>query len=74
MIKLSKKELSLIAVARILRKAGAERVSDGAARELRTALEDIGLKISLEALDYMRHAGRKTVKAVDIKIARRKIN
>ncbi len=58
---------------RICKKAGAERVSESAAAELAKVLEDIGLKIASEAIDYAMHAGRKTVKARDIEIAARKI-
>ena len=37
------------------------------------ALEDIGVKIAKEALDYATYAGRKTIKAEDIEIATRKV-
>jgi len=66
-------ELQLAPMHRIIRKAGAERVSEGAADELRKALEDIGVKIAREALDFATHAGRKTVKSEDIRIALKKI-
>jgi histone H3/H4 len=66
-------ELQLAPMHRIIRKAGAERVSEGAADELRKALEDIGVKIAREALDFAIHAGRKTVKSEDIEIAARKL-
>jgi len=66
-------ELQLAPMHRIIRKAGAERVSEGAADELRKALEDIGVKIAREALDFATHAGRKTVKSEDIRIAVKKI-
>lgn len=68
-----KNDLRLAPMHRIIKNAGAERVSDGAAKELRSALEDIGLKISKEALDFTKHAHRKTVKDVDIQIAVRKV-
>lgn len=41
--------------------------------ELAKILEEIGLKIASEAIDYAMHAGRKTVKARDIEMAARKI-
>lgn len=66
-------ELSVAPMHRICKKAGAERVSESAAKELAKALEDIGIKIAVEAKDYAKHARRKTVKAEDIEIAVRKI-
>ena len=61
-------DLRLAPMHRILKKAGAERVSEEAAKELKKALESIGFKIANDALDFTKHAGRKTVKAEDIKI------
>ena len=69
---MAKRDLQLAPMHRIIKNAGADRVSDEAARELRIVLEDVGLKISKDALDFTKHAGRKTVKADDIQIAARK--
>jgi len=66
-------ELSIAPMHRICKKAGAERVSESAAKELAETLENVGMKISKEAIDYAMHAGRKTVKAEDIEIAARKL-
>ncbi|MCD6240224.1 NFYB/HAP3 family transcription factor subunit [Candidatus Bathyarchaeota archaeon] len=66
-------ELAIAPMHRICKKAGAQRVSEAAAKELAKALEEIGIKIAKEALDYAMHAGRKTVKAEDIEIAAKKV-
>ena len=66
-------ELAVAPMHRICKKAGADRVSEAAARELAKVLDDVGVKIAKEAIDYALHAGRKTVKAKDIEIAATKI-
>ena len=62
-------ELGLSAMYRILKKAGANRVSDESADELRRVIEDVASNIAKNAVDMSTHAGRKTVKAEDIKLA-----
>jgi len=66
-------ELAVAPMHRICKKAGADRVSEAAAEELAKVLDDIGVRIAKEAIDYAMHAGRKTVKAEDIEIAARKV-
>ena len=58
---------------KLIKRAGAERVSNEAAISLGKALDKIGVKIAKEAIDYAHHARRKTVKAKDIEIAVEKI-
>jgi len=70
---LAKKDLQLAPMHRMIKKGGADRVSDEAAKELRKVLEEVGVRISREALDFTKHAHRKTVKAEDIQIAVRKL-
>lgn len=62
-------EFGLSAMYRILKKSGAERVSDESADELRRILEEIGVVIAKNAVDMSGHAGRKTVKAEDVRLA-----
>lgn len=54
---------------RILKKAGAERVSEESADELRRIIEEIAISIAQSAVDMSSHAGRKTTKAEDVKLA-----
>ena len=62
-------ELGLSAMYRILKKSGAQRVSDESADELRRVIEEIAEAIAKNAVDDAGHAGRKTVKAEDVKLA-----
>lgn len=69
----SEAELGLSAASRLIKKAGAERVGDDAAMELRTILEDVGTEIAKDAIELARHAGRKTVKPSDVKLATKEV-
>lgn len=62
-------ELPIAAVDRIIRKAGAQRVSESAARELSEMLEEYALELASEAAELADHAGRKTVRDSDIRLA-----
>ena len=62
-------EFGLSAMYRILKKAGAERVSDESANELRRVLEEFGVAIAKNAVEMSVHAGRKTIKAEDVQLA-----
>ncbi len=67
----SKSDLPVAPVERLIRKAGAERVSPDAAEALSDVLEEYALKLGQKAAQLARHAGRKTVTAQDIKLAAR---
>ena len=67
-------ELGLSAMYRILKKSGAERVSDESAIELRRVIEEIAEAIAKNATDMSKHAGRKTIKAEDVKLASKQFN
>lgn len=66
---MSKRLIPLAAMEKIMKKAGAERVSDKAKVALKSVLEDIAEDIAGSAVKLAMHAGRKTVKAGDIKLA-----
>ncbi|NWJ43579.1 NFYB/HAP3 family transcription factor subunit [Marine Group I thaumarchaeote] len=67
-------ELGLSAMYRILKKSGAQRVSDESAVELRRDIEEIAEAIAKNAVEMSSHAGRKTVKAEDVKLASKQLN
>lgn len=62
-------ELGLSAMYRILKKAGADRVSDESAEELRRIIEEVAENIAKDAVQMSQHAGRKTIRSEDVKLA-----
>lgn len=66
---MSKRLIPLAAMEKIMKKAGAERVSDKSKVTLKNVLEEIAEEIAADAVKLAMHAGRKTVKAGDIKLA-----
>lgn len=54
---------------RIIKKSGASRISDESADELRRTLEEIAMNIAKNAVEMSAHAGRKTIRADDIRLA-----
>lgn len=61
--------LPLAAMEKILKHAGAPRVSADAKEALRLVLEDLGKTLATKANQIAKHAGRTTIKAEDIKLA-----
>jgi histone H3/H4 len=62
-------ELPLAPVGRILKNAGAKRVSGDAKEALAKVLEDYGEEISKQGYTLAKYAKRTTVKAADIQLA-----
>ncbi len=63
------KFLPLAAMEKLLKQGGAERVSDKSKVALKNVLEEIANEIAVKSIKLAVHAGRKTVKAEDIKLA-----
>jgi DNA-binding protein len=64
------KILALAAMEHILKKGDPTiRISDPAKEELRLLLEEHGEKLAKTAAKFALHAGRKTIKAEDVKLA-----
>ena len=69
----SNPELGLATMYRVIKKSGADRVSDESADELRKILEDVAVRMATQAVDLSIHAGRKTIKAEDIRLAAKNV-
>jgi len=65
------KDFPLSPLEKVARKAGAERISAGALKEMRVALLEMSDRIALEAVAACHHAKRVTIKREDIKMAAR---
>ena len=66
-------EISLSIFERILKKAGATRVSRGAMEEFAKVMEEKLVLVAAEASALAKHAGRKTITEEDIRAAQKKI-
>jgi len=64
-------EITLEPLRRLLKQAGAKRVSDSAALELSLLLEQRASSLLQHAQKLSQHAGRRTVMKKDMKEARR---
>ncbi|MBN2043294.1 MAG: NFYB/HAP3 family transcription factor subunit [Candidatus Aenigmarchaeota archaeon] len=65
------KRLPIAPFEKILKDAGAKRVSKPAAKEFALVIEEIADKIAADATKLSKHAGRKTILADDIRLAKR---
>ena len=63
-------DIPLAPVERILRKVNIERVGDDAVVALRDILEEYAMEVGERAAKLSKHAGRVTLKADDIKLAK----
>lgn len=67
-----KHRLPLAPFERILKDAGAKRVSKTAMKEFAAVTEEIADDLARDAVKFAKHAGRKTVTGEDIRLAKRK--
>ena len=66
-------KLPLANMERLLKEGGAERVSEDAKEALAEVLENYGLEIAKDATLLSDHAGRKTVRKEDVKLAAKRM-
>jgi DNA-binding protein len=66
---MAKKNLPLLAMGKIIKDAGADRVSDKAKEALKLVLEEKAEQIAENAIRLANHAKRKTIRPEDIKLA-----
>jgi len=62
-------ELSHAAVERIIKNAGADRVSADATETMAGLMEEYGTLLAKEAKKMADHAGRKTLRGTDVRMA-----
>lgn len=56
-------------IARLMKSTGATRISGDAIDAMNEAMEDYATSLAAKANAYAHHAGRKTIKADDVKLA-----
>ena len=66
-----KRLLPRAAMETLLKKAGADRVSEDAKDALKEVLENEAERIAKEAITYALQAGRKTIKGSDIRLVKK---
>lgn len=62
-------EIPVAPFERIMKRAGAERTSEDGLVAIRDAVEDYAEALAKKSIVYAKHAGRKTIKAEDVKLA-----
>lgn len=68
---MKKRVISLSAMEKLLKRIGAERISDSGKEALREILEDYAEEIGKKAWEIAKHSGRKTIRSTDIRLAMR---
>lgn len=66
---IKKHRLPLAPFERILKDAGAKRVSKTAMKEFAVVTEEMADSVAMDAVRFAKHAGRKTVVGEDIRLA-----
>lgn len=66
---MSRRLMPIAAMEKILRRAGASRITEGAKLTLREILVEKTQNIAVYAIRLASHAGRKTIKQEDVKLA-----
>lgn len=61
--------LPILALEKLIKEKGAQRVSDSAKEELKKILEDYLYDLSIKASKIATHSGRKTINSGDLLIA-----
>jgi DNA-binding protein len=62
--------ISILTAKKMLKSAGAERVSDEAAMELAETINKFAYVVAKKAVMLAKHASRKTVKKADVQLAK----
>jgi histone H3/H4 len=65
-------EFASARVEKLIRNAGAQRVSAEAIDKMNDILTDYGVKVAKYAVELARHSGRKTIKENDVRLAAEK--
>jgi DNA-binding protein len=66
-----KKIIPLATMERLMKHAGASRISEDAKKELAILLEEYGMELTRKAITLARHAKRNTIRSDDLKLATR---